>query len=74
MGFLVDIINRVFSSSRPHPIRVQDRVQIVNVNAEHNFLLNRSGQVIMIVDEVDCLVQLDDGETAEIDIKYLKKV
>lgn len=54
-------------------IGVNNRVKIIQVKPGEQQFMNKSGTVMMIVDGVKCVVILDDGGMAEVDISQLKK-
>lgn len=55
-------------------INVSDRVRIVRVGADEKQLLHKLGRVMFIADGANCLVVLDDGTSAEVNINQLEKV
>jgi hypothetical protein len=55
-------------------IEVADFVEIIAVAPGDEALLHRMGRVMMIVDGDRCVVALDDGGGATVNIKQLKKV
>lgn len=55
-------------------IAVGDRVQIISVGSDERRLLHKYGMVIMIADKVNCLVVLDEGGSATVNINQLAKV
>lgn len=54
-------------------ISATDRVRIIQVKPGEQQFMNKSGKVMMVVDGVKCIVLLDDGGMAEVDIGQLKK-
>lgn len=56
-----------------NPITVGQRVQIIQVSANEQGLLYKFGRVMMIADGVRCVVALEDGGAATLDIGQLKK-
>ena len=55
-------------------IAVNDRVQIIKAPQDQPGLLNQTGQVVMITDDVNCAVQLDNGAAATVTADQLKKI
>ena len=55
-------------------INISDRVQITEVAEGEQNLLNKTGRVIVIVDDTNCIVLLEGGDTANILVSQLKKV
>ncbi|MEK7233334.1 MAG: hypothetical protein AAB268_05935 [Elusimicrobiota bacterium] len=55
-------------------IEVNDRVQIIKAPQDQPGLLNQAGKVMMITDETNYLVQLDNGEAANVTADQLKKL
>ena len=55
-------------------INISDRVQITEVAEGEQNLLNKTGRVIVIVDDTNCIVSLEGGDTANILVSQLKKV
>ena len=55
-------------------IDVNDRVVIIQVGPNEQQLLNKKGRVLMISDGRICVIALDSGEGATVDISQLKKL
>ncbi len=56
-------------------VNVNDRIQITQVRPEDDqHLLHRFGRVMIITDDVNCVIRLDEGGVATVDISQLKKV
>jgi hypothetical protein len=56
-------------------VDVNDKVQIfhLNPNDDRN-LLNKIGVVVLIVDDERCVIRLDDGNDATVDITQVKRI
>lgn len=61
-------------SSKNRELGVGARVQIISVEPGQEALLRKSGQIEMISDGVMCVVALDDGRTAVVEMPQLKLV
>jgi hypothetical protein len=55
-------------------IQVGERVQIVKVGQSDKQLLHKFGTLVMLADDVKCVVALDDGGGATVTIGQLKKI
>jgi hypothetical protein len=55
-------------------IDVGDRVQIIKTSQENKKQLLKFGQLILLADGTNCVVALDDGSVATVDIGVLKKI
>jgi len=56
------------------PINASDKVQIVKVNAGQEKLLNKIGRVMLITDDVNCVVSFPDGSGASVHVSQLKRL
>lgn len=55
-------------------IAVNDKVRIIQALPGEEGLLKKVGRVVMVVDGEKCLVVLDDGSSANVNMKQLTKV
>lgn len=55
-------------------VNVNDRIEIIQVSSNEQHLLHKSGRVVLIADEVTCVVALDEGGGASVNMNQLRKV
>jgi hypothetical protein len=55
-------------------INMGDQVEIVRVTDDQKALLHKRGRVVMITDDVNCMLRLDAGGSAVVTADQLKKV
>ena len=55
-------------------INAGDRVQIVKTSPDNKKQLLKFGRLILVADGTNCVVALDDGSVATVDIGELKKI
>jgi hypothetical protein len=56
-------------------VNVSDRIQITQVRPnDDQDLLHKFGRVMIITDDVNCVIAIDEGGVATVDISQVKKV
>ena len=55
-------------------VHVGGYVEIILVSPDQQPLLHRQGRLVLVTDDVNALVELDDGKPAEVKVDQLKKV